>query len=286
MNNEIASDYYLERYALGELSEEDLQKIEEKISTDPELRRRIEEIELSNRQILSLYLPSAEQAQLHSRSKETQDFSFAKRFFFSVYSKKRIISVSSALLCAVLLFFLIKPGNQQRRITLPFDSTSDTTLVKGLSEIDLSSTQLLVFRKKKDSVDILLDGNRALEGDLLQLAYIATKKKYGMILSLDGRGGITLHFPAGLSESTELEMNKKAFLPHAIELDDAPEFERFLFITSDSPIDVNSILDQARKMAENPSLAEEENLELPPEFHQYSVLILKGENHEKKNDPV
>jgi len=279
MNNELTKEYYLERFLLGELSEEESVEIRKMISDDIALQTKIEEIESSNREILARYLPSNVQAQIENRIEQVRNLPSLSRLMFQISSKRRIIYISSALISVVLLFFLlIQPGSKEKIGTFPFDSGSDTSLVKGLSEIDLSSTQLLVFRKSQDSVDILHDGNRAKVGDLLQLAYIAVQKKYGIILSLDARGSITLHFPSHLSESTELEINKKAFLPYAIELDDAPDFERFLFITSDSPIDVAHVLSQAKKLASDPAQAENRQLDLPQDFNQYSVLIIKGED--------
>ena len=98
-----------------------------------------------------------------------------------------------------------------------------------------------------------------------------------MILSIDGRGAVTLHLPESKGDSTKLELSKQSLLPNAIELDDAPEFERFFFLTSDSPIDVNGILQEAQDLAKNLEQVRQNNLELPESFQQYSVLILKGE---------
>lgn len=278
MNNELTNEYYLERFLLGELPEEESVEIQKKIEDDSSLQTKIEEMESSNREILTRYLPSNVQAQIENRMEETQNLPLLSLLKHQISSKRQIIYISSALISVVLLIVLIQPGGKDKIGTFPFDPASDTSTVKGFSEIDLSSTQLLVFRKSRDSVDILHDGNRAKAGDLLQLAYIAAHKKYGTILSLDARGNITLHFPPSLSDPTDLETNKKAFLPNAIELDDAPDFERFLFITSDSPIDVAHVLRQAKKLTSDPVQAEKGQLDLPHDFNQYSVLIIKGDD--------
>ena len=278
MNYELTKDYYLERFLLGELPEEESVEIQKMIADDSALQTKIEDIESSNQEILARYLPSNVRAQIENRMEETLNFPLLNRLMNQFFSMRRIIYISSALITVVLLFVLIQPGGKDKIGAFPFDPASDVSLVKGFSEIDFSSTQLLVFRKSQDSVDILHDGNRAKAGDLLQLAYIAAHKKYGTILSLDARGNITLHFPSRLSDPTELETNKKAFLPNAIELDDAPDFERFLFITSDSPIDVAHVLRQAKKLTSDPAQAEKGQLDLPPRFNQYSVLIIKGDD--------
>ena len=60
-------------------------------------------------------------------------------------------------------------------------------------------------------------------------------------------------------------------------MDDAPEFERFFFITSKTEIHAGSILDKARKLAQNPGKAKTAKLELPDAYDQYTTLIIKGE---------
>ncbi len=141
----------------------------------------------------------------------------------------------------------------------------------------MSRTQLLVYRKIQERVETLSDGEKARAGDLLQLAYVSAEDSYGMILSIDGRGAVTLHLPESEGDSTKLELSKQSLLPSAFELDDAPEFERFFFLTSDSPFDVGGVLQEAQDLAKNLEQVRQNNLDLPESFHQYSVLILKGE---------
>ena len=267
MNEEIISEYYLERYVLGELPEEEAEEIARLAAVDPELQSTLEEIESSNREILALYPPPMVKASLSNQLAE-----MAKKPF----PLKRILAISSAaavLLAIILVLPLIKrspgiiePGSEQ-----------DVTLIKGVPQVDLFITQLLVYRKLKDRVEILSDGDYAQAGDLLQLAYVATEEPYGMIFSIDGRGLITLHFPEKKGESTRLELNKQSSLPNAIELDDAPGFERFFFITSDSPIDVDSVFKELESLSDLPEEAKKIDLDLPRNLKQYSFLILKGE---------
>jgi hypothetical protein len=107
---------------------------------------------------------------------------------------------------------------------------------------------------------------------------VTTHDPYGLILSVDGRGGVTLHFPAEKDGSSLLVLNKKTALPHAIELDDAPGFERFFLITSGFPIDVEDVLKKAENLARDPERVRQGRLDLAEDIRQYSVLILKGES--------
>jgi hypothetical protein len=113
--------------------------------------------------------------------------------------------------------------------------------------------------------------------DLLQLAYIAAKESHGVILSIDGNGNVTLHFPDKKNHPTSLEQDKKILLPNAIELDNAPGFERFFFITSGVEINAAEILRKAGTLANNPDRAKKDNMALPESLNQYSIIIIKGE---------
>lgn len=277
MNKEIISEYYLERYVLGELPSEDAIRIYRLASTQPEIQNALEEIVSSNHDILSLYPASTVKASLLAQVNEMQGKPVEGGWFIKTFSLRRILYISSAVAAALLFFFLILPGLRKETGTIPYDAGQDFSLVKGIQSIDLSKTQLLIFRKNKDEVEMLKDGMQASAGDLLQLAYVAVTGPYGMILSIDGRRSVTLHFPEEKGASTELMLNKRALLPNAIELDDAPGFERFFLITSESPVDVDDILKKAENLAKIPERAKQMELDLPESIKQYSILILKGE---------
>lgn len=270
MNSELLSEYYLERYVLGELPDEVAGEIRGLVQESPELQAVLEEIESSSREILAVYPASAVKASLTARMKEVQK----KRLGFPL---RTILYLSSAVAAVLVFFLLILPAIKDDTGTGPLGIGPDQTLVKGTAAIDLSKTQLLIFRKSDDQVEIMADKAQAKPGDLLQLAYVAAEESYGVILSIDGRGNVTLHFPAGRGESTELEQHRESFLPNSIELDDAPDFERFFFITSGAQIDVEDILRRAENLADVPALVSQAELNLPDGLKQYSILVLKGE---------
>lgn len=267
MNKETVSEYYLERYALGELPEDEAEEIHRLSSTVPEIHAALEEIESSNRDILALYPPMTVKASLLTQVEDSPKKPFPLR---------RVLTISSAVATFLVLILVLPLLKQKPKIIYP-DPEQDVTLVKGIPAVDLSQTQLLVYRKIQDKVEILSDGQHARAGDLLQLAYVATKDIYGIILSIDGRGTVTLHLPESIGESTKLISRKQFLLPNAIELDNAPKFERFFFLTSESPIDVDGVLLEARDLAKNPEQVQQKNLDLSENYTQYSVLILKGE---------
>jgi hypothetical protein len=69
-----------------------------------------------------------------------------------------------------------------------------------------------------------------------------------VIVSIDARGGVTLHLPPG-GERAALLKSGHALLDQAYELDDAPGWERFYFVTGETPFAVADVVNAARKVA-------------------------------------
>jgi anti-sigma-K factor RskA len=272
----IINDFVLERYVLGELPGKRARKIKKWMKTDARLREKVEEIKKSNQEILTQYPPGFVAPKIMSRHNsntrhEIEEITRPKPVFF-----KRILYASPAFAAALLIILVLFPL-RKGDITSPTDHTQqDDILVKGVKEIDMSKPQLLVHRKRNDRIELLKNGDRGKAGDLLQLAYIAAKQSHGVILSIDGNGSVTLHFPDKENDPTSLVQDKEILLPNAIELDNAPGFERFFFITSNVEINTAEILKKARILANNPDRAKKENMDLPENVNQYSIIIIKG----------
>ncbi len=120
--------------------------------------------------------------------------------------------------------------------------------VKGLE------AGLEVHRRSRAGVESLPEGAAARPGDMIQLSTRAGQGSYGLILSIDGRGGLTRHLPVGGPAAAPLDAGLHA-LPTAFELDDAPAFERFFFISSDRPFEVEPVIAAARALAARPDAA-------------------------------
>ena len=94
---------------------------------------------------------------------------------------------------------------------------------------------LSLFRKTANGSETLADGDVAREGDVIRIGYHAVGRRYGVIVSLDGRGGVTRHLPERGATAAPLAPSEVVLLAHAYELDDAPAWERFFFVTADAP---------------------------------------------------
>jgi hypothetical protein len=111
------------------------------------------------------------------------------------------------------------------------------------------------------------------EGELVQLAYLSGEFTHGTVLSIDGRGHVTVHHPDE-SGDTRLGAGPTA-LDHAFELDDAPEFERFVFVVGHEPLDTKKIVRAAEVVASLGPVARVIPLPLEPTLRQVSVVVRK-----------
>ncbi|HUS69006.1 MAG TPA: hypothetical protein VMZ28_30930, partial [Kofleriaceae bacterium] len=143
----------------------------------------------------------------------------------------------------------------------------ETTRVKG-------AQRLTAYRKAGDGAERLAPGAAVRAGDVLQLRYDGGGRRHGLIASIDGAGAVTLHFPASADGSTALAATTTD-LPHAYALDDAPNFERFFFVTDDEPIDTAAALGALRALARRRD-ADRAPLVLPPRVRQVTLLLRKA----------
>ncbi len=283
MSTGVISEYYLERYVLGELPPDEAGEVERVAAADLRVRASLDGIESSNRDILARYPAAAFKAGLLARLRDAEagPVPLSEGLRLNPYRvacpRRRPLAFVPFAVALILAAILIGPKIKEVSNALTSGPRIDGTVVKGEAGVDLSITQLLVYKKHGDRTETLTDGNEAGAGALLQLAYVAAAEPYGVILSIDGRGVVTRHFPADAAGSTLLALNKKSLLPNAIELDDAPGFERFFLVTSGTPIDVEAVLGKAGELAKDPGRARRSELDLPAGLKQMSVLILKGE---------
>jgi hypothetical protein len=252
-----------ERYVLGELPPDRARALADRLADDPRLGREIEEIKRSNREDLDRYPAARVVPQICERLlRKTGDPGESGRDSRSS-ARKRLFFLVPALAAAALLTVILLP-----------DRIRDDGLVKGSAGLDLSRTRLLVYRMRNLIVEELTEGAVSRAGDILQLAYVSTEK-FGVILSIDGAGTVSLQYPDREGASAPLEPKRKTILPLAVELDRAPGFERMFFVTSDMPFNTQTVRAAAEALARNPARAERDSLALPPQLHQTSFLVRK-----------
>lgn len=256
------SELMLERYRLGELSAEETDALREALQANSPLRDRLAALAGSDQQILAARPPAqfAASVEQRLRAERAQDRGAPPRFgmLAPVWGLSLVLAVSGALLLRGA--WPGSPGSAQ--------TARSGDRPKG------GSPSLLLFRQAPDrTIERLEPGSSAHARELLQLAYQAGGRRYGVILSIDGRGVVTQHLPATGDQAAPLKPSGPAVLPSAYRLDDAPRLERFYFVAADEPFAVPPVMAAARSAALDPLNVT--RLPLEPPFAQASFLLRK-----------
>lgn len=266
MKYDQISDILLERYLLKELPEKRIRAIRKEIEQNPEIRQRLKKLEISNNEIMGRYnseLVASEITRRYNAEKKEISRTDKNR------QLKRYALPAFALATAAVVLIIFIPGLNNIYNTMTMKGTTEITRIKGIK------SGLFIYRKTNNHAEILHDGSKANENDLLQIAYLSTEDTHGIILSIDGRGTVTLHYPENSRASTALATNKKTLLASAYQLDDAPEFERFYMITSKKDINIGKILHAAKALAMKNTT--EGDIVTDNSLKQISITIRKGE---------
>jgi len=255
-------DCLLERYALGELPDEERRALARRISDDASLQRRLAELARDDAAVLARY-PAAEMAraiELRRHRLATEESLARKR---ARRGKTVLLTAALAGAAAVVMLAIPMPTS----IDAP--APPEVTRAKGPPE-------LFVHRVDGATQIGLSPGDRVAAGDTLQVSYRTPEPRHGVVLSVDGRGTVTVHFPEG-TVAGALRPGGLTELDHSYELDDAPALECFFLVTSREPFDVAPVL--AAGAALGAALARGERgdlrLPLPAELEQSSLLLRK-----------
>ncbi len=259
------SDFELERYLLRELSPARMRELDTLLEEHDSIRERLEALKRSNQDILDAHKPGEQAAAIARRLhvQRTKDAHQRRR--------KTIWWVGApalAAVAAILLVFMLPDTAVQ--------VTPETGHVIGDGVRTKGSPELHIFKATGEGQLRIKEGQAVSAGDSLQLRYMAAGAVYGTVFSIDGSGALTLHFPNSRDDDNRLESGLVP-LGFAYELDDAPRFERFYFVTSDAPFRPGVVLDRARALAKSGESYQTSELELEGDFGQTSVLLLKGE---------
>ena len=237
-------DLLLERYRLHELPASDYAAIERDMAASPSLRARIEALSASDAEIHEQYGPAAFlRPAVPQRRRQ-----WARQFL-----------LAGSLAAGAIALVATLPG-------LPMTMPS-TERSKG-SAADRPA--LAVYRWTAAGSERLADGDIARPGDLLRVGYASAGRSYGVILSIDGKGAVTMHLPPAGDVAALLGQDKLVLLDTAYELDDAPRIERFYLITAARAFKVAPVLAAARDAGSSPG-----TLSLPAGLDQVSFAVQK-----------
>lgn len=226
---------YWERVALGELTGPGGSEQEERLAV----------IDASNRAILA-QLPEHEVVQEVTQRRRKQSPAPTKgRLFGSWHWLVPVASTTALVGGLVLAVRAVSEGDSSGHVLRDDgaehagNEPAEDPLVGERSK---GSPRLIVQRRTTQGVANLNSGDDAKPNDLLQLSYRAEGHRYGVVVSVDGRGVVTRHLPETGSDAATIKPEGRQFLPTSYQLDDAPDFESFYLVVSSEPFQVDGVL--------------------------------------------
>jgi hypothetical protein len=244
----------LERYRLGELPEPELQEVRRALAEDAELRLRLQALERSDADLRQQYPPAWMARRIRLRAEAPAAAHRPERGWLI---RLWPVPVAAAALLAVVPA-LLRSG------------PSETERIKG------EVAGLHLFRRTVSGCEALADSATAGQGDLVQIVYRGLGRRYGVILSVDGRGAVTVHLPSEGKTAVQLRQDGPDTLAYAYELDDTPGWERFYLVAADRPFPVAQVVTAAQTAAASGS----GDLVVPEGFSQDSFFLRKRDRSE------
>ena len=271
--------FLLERYVAGDVTAEERERIDITATLNANVAESIADLQRSNAEILARYPASRLVPEITARYKRGQtrqkQTPFRKRALFAS-------GIAAGLAAAVLLAVLpVLHSGETASYSTTQAAAQGSDRIKGAQTA--ASTELRVYLKTAaPAADPLPDKTVVHAGNTVQLAYmVGAPEKYGVIFSVDGRGVVTMHYPAAVSQSTKLIAGKQTPLDEAYTLDDAPDYEAFFFVVDDAPLDAKTVLNKAEELAGNPRTAPEELGAAFGEYEIKSITLVKLEKNER-----
>ncbi|MCL2705072.1 MAG: hypothetical protein FWE72_02560 [Spirochaetaceae bacterium] len=241
------STFLLERYHIGEITQEEKLLVEKALARDKTLAAALADLDRADNDFYEQFpLETFFPADQNSQPVNTRRFSL--RHIFQPISRIPHYAWGFCIAAIVMViafpFFILKNPVHEK-----FGDR-----MKGAS-IESSSIELNVYLRGRSSneVTLLPDQSNISDGNTIQLVYkvpsAKSNEKYGIIFSIDGRSSVTMHYPYRPRQSTLLVSGKSVHLDEAFTLDDAPDYEIFFFVARDTPMDIETTLITAKQLA-------------------------------------
>jgi hypothetical protein len=237
-SNNIIPKWKLEWYLIGALPADESARIAALERSDGELRGRIAALRESNAAILAEYPPvvmagRARQCAfaadvpggVRASARDSQGWGFVRHWTVPAFA--------CAALLAVLPVYMVMTGAQEPAAAVY------ATRTKGAAEA--APPSLEVWRKAGEGAEKLNPEAAVSAGDIVQLRYTVPDSCYGALVSMDGRGVLTVHLSGGDGKAAALTPGRPVALKTSYKLDDAPAFEAFYLITARDNFDLESI---------------------------------------------
>lgn len=260
------SDFHLEQYLLGEAPEWVVNAVKE----DPDAQARVRQLKEDNESFFREYPAEQMVAFIRERAdaEETAEEEAEEEHLPDWAKERRKGEIGGAggnslaeTLRKLLESLAMRPALTVGAVAtlaillaLPFFLTQTPEAALGGQEDEYvrlkgMEPSLSIYKQvESGEIQEISSGESATAGDALQVAYNAAGAEHGMIFSVDGRGTVTLHFPASPFESDELRTGGEVALPYSYVLDDSPRFERFYLVAASGALDVAGVLNRVESL--------------------------------------
>ncbi|MBC8133083.1 MAG: ActD-like protein [Deltaproteobacteria bacterium] len=253
--------WMVERLAADDLPAKRAVDVRRRLESEADGPARLEQIVASNAEILAAHPADLVAAQIRARMAKAASAPITASSPRVLPSGRRhwtwVWGTPTLALATLAIALWLRPDQVRRPTaseTAPGathvedgDGNGDGDRIKGLRP------NLLVYRKVGGRIERLAPGAVAHAGDQLQLAYVAAGHRFGAVLSVDGAGHVTFHLPAGGGRAARLRTDGEVALTEAYELDAAPGFEQFVFVSGNTAFDTSSLVDVVRGTAAAPA---------------------------------
>lgn len=256
----------LERYALGELPAAEMKSLAQQIAQEPQAARQLADLQAGTADFLERNDPSSAAKRIAAMASARESVALEKPL--SWIWKPVAVLATLALATYIGTSIMTSDISNLEPVQLAQIVPPDSGIrVKGLQN------RIELWQKSGDSIAMILDGAKAVQGDLLQIRTQVGHKCFAAVLSLDGRGNWTTHLPESGLQAVTMEPGTSGFLPFSYQLDDAPRYEVFWLVTADSPFSVDSLVKSLGALSGSPLAPPV--LPLDSRFTQSRLAVLK-----------
>ena len=235
----------LEQIDQSELNAADFYAAYGKQDVDDSLKKLKE----SNQEILDKYTPEQMRIKVMEKiaNKDNNQTVKSKAKYSPDFARYIKFAAAAVLLCAIMIPMTLR----ERSISIATNPAAvETVRVKGNADakaFENRNPKINLYRQDGDKITSLKNGAFAKSGDVIQITYNAGNKNYGVIFSVDGNGNITRHFPEDSWQAEPLLHNyNETPLDFSYELDNAPNFECFVMVTSKEQFTLDDLEDKIK----------------------------------------
>jgi len=242
MSKKSIPEWKLEWYLMGALPAGESRSIAVRERSDAVLRGRIDALRASNAQILT-ERPEAARRALNAVIKYSNvcaaEAPRPRQRSRSAAPRWALPALACAVLLIVLPIYMVMTDSTGGLAEDGPETAIYGTRIKG-DGVD-EAPMLEVWRKIGNAAEMLEQNAAVRAGDIVQLRYAVPKSCYGALVSMDGRGLLTVHLAGDSGRAAQLMPGRSIALKSAYRLDDAPAFEAFYLITAANDFDMESV---------------------------------------------